>query len=75
MTYAMEEYIGYLKWRDSDNCSIVPEDIAEQSIPVEEEPIPLRSIAEVEAEINIFKKWNRDVPDELLDEYNRLLGM
>lgn len=75
MTYAMKEYISYLKWRDSDNCSIVPEDIAEQSIPVEEEPTPLRSIAEVEAEINIFKKWNRDVPDELLDEYNRLLGM
>lgn len=32
-----------------------------------------RTLAEVEAEISIFRKWNRDVPEELLEEYQKLL--
>lgn len=73
MTEALELYIDYLKWRDSDEFEMTPDDLAENEPSADEEPMPQRSIAEVEAEINIFKKWNRDVPEELLEEYYRLV--
>lgn len=72
MTDALILYIDYLKWRESDGIDITA-NIADADIQ-DTEPVPARSLQEVETEINIFRKWNRDVPEELLEEYQRLLN-
>lgn len=74
MTDALSLYIDYLKWRESDGIDITA-NIAETDTDIQDtEPVPARSLQEVETEINIFRKWNRDVPEELLEEYQRLLS-
>lgn len=74
MTDALTLYIDYLKWRESDGIDITA-NIAETDSDIQDtEPVPARSLQEVETEINIFRKWNRDVPEELLEEYQRLLN-
>ena len=72
MTDALTLYIDYLKWRESDGIDITA-NIADTDIQ-DTEPVPARSLQEFETEINIFRKWNRDVPEELLEEYQRLLN-
>lgn len=74
MTYSLGLYIDYLKWRQTEEIpvdDITTEDSSQES---DVEVSPKRSIFEVENEINIFKKWNRDVPEELLEEYRSLGG-
>ena len=74
MTDALSLYIDYLKWRESDGIDITA-NIAETDTDIQDtEPVPARSLQEVETEINIFRKWNRDVPEELLEEHQRLLS-
>lgn len=74
MTDVLSLYIDYLKWRESDGIDITA-NIAETDTDIQDtEPVPARSLQEVETEINIFRKWNRDVPEELLEEYQRLLS-
>jgi superfamily II DNA or RNA helicase len=74
MTDALTLYIDYLKWRESDGIEITT-NIAETDSDIQDtEPVPARSLQEVETEINIFRKWNRDVPEGLLEEYQRLLN-
>lgn len=73
MTDALSLYIDYLKWRDIDGHEIDIQNVEPKTIAEESEPVPARTISEVEAEISIFRKWNRDVPEELLEEYHRLL--
>lgn len=74
MTEALSLYIDYLKWRDADDTELQPDTIEQESEDTETETAPVRTLSEVEAEINIFRKWNRDVPEELLEEYQKLLG-
>lgn len=70
LTDTLGLYIDYLKWRKCDEEATHSVEFGNYS-PVEDTSTQ-RSIAEVENEINIFKKWNRDVPGELLSEYHRL---
>ncbi len=74
MTYALELYINYLKWRDSDdfNSDEIPEEDAVIEKPEDEHP--QRTLSEVELEISILKKWNKDIPEELYQEYKNLLN-
>lgn len=73
MTEALSLYIDYLKWRESDDTEVLPDTFDLEQEDAEAETAPTRTLAEVEAEINIFRKWNRDVPEELLEEYQKLL--
>lgn len=73
MTEALSLYIDYLKWRESDDTEVLPDTFDLDQEDAEAETAPTRTLAEVEAEINIFRKWNRDVPEELLEEYQKLL--
>ena len=73
MTEALSLYIDYLKWRESDDTEVLPDIFDLEQEDAEAETAPTRTLAEVEAEINIFRKWNRDVPEELLEEYQKLL--
>ncbi len=69
MTSSLETYINYLKWRQTDDAIATnPVDIDNMQ-EEQEEIAPERSIADVELEISVFKKWNKDIPDELLQEY------
>lgn len=72
MTEALSLYIDYLKWRESDDTELQPDTFEQEPEDTETETAPTRSLSEVEAEINIFRKWNRDVPEELLEEYQKL---
>ena len=73
MTEALSLYIDYLKWRESDDTEVLPDTFDLEQEDAEAETAPTRTLAEVEAEISIFRKWNRDVPEELLEEYQKLL--
>lgn len=73
MTEALSLYIDYLKWRESDDTEVLPDIFDLEQEDAEAETAPTRTLVEVEAEINIFRKWNRDVPEELLEEYQKLL--
>ena len=33
---------------------------------------PQRTLADVELEISVLKKWHMDIPEELLQEYEQL---
>lgn len=72
MTEALEYYINYLEWRVADGALEIEDarinEIADNDI----EEIPPRSIEEVEMEIKILRKWGKDVPEELLNEYKSL---
>lgn len=71
MTEALSLYIDYLKWRESETTEILTDNfIHEQDNP---ESCKARSLSDVEAEISIFRKWNRDIPDQLMEEYHKLL--
>ena len=72
MTDALTLYVDYLKWRESDGIDINTNIAETDSDTQDTEPVPARSLQEVETEINIFRKWNRDVPEELLEEHQRL---
>lgn len=73
MTEALGLYIEYLRWHQSDAAEF-PHLPDEKELIIEDpESAPCRSLEEVETEVNIFKKWNRDVPEKLLEEYQRLL--
>lgn len=73
MTEALSLYIDYLKWRETDDTEVLPDTFDLDQEDAEAETTPTRTLAEVEAEISIFRKWNRDVPEELLEEYQKLL--
>lgn len=70
ITEALKVYSSYLKWRE-EQASIIAEDIVVDYSSQKEET-PTRSLEDVELEIKILKKWGKDVPDELLNEYNIL---
>lgn len=74
MTEALSLYIDYLKWRESDDTEVLPDTFDLEKEDAAAETAPTRTLAEVEAEINIFRKWNRDVPEGLLEEYQKLLS-
>ena len=73
MTEALSLYIDYLKWRESGDTEVLPDTFDLEKEDAAAETAPTRTLAEVEAEISIFRKWNRDVPEELLEEYQKLL--
>ena len=54
--------------------TLQPDTFEQEPEDAEPETAPTRSLSEVETEINIFRKWNRDVPEELLEEYQKLRG-
>ena len=72
MTDALDYYINYLEWRQEEGALEIqnaePEEIPTHII----EETPSRTLEEVEMEIKILRKWSKDIPDELLQEYNRL---
>ena len=69
MTSSLEAYINYLKWQLSENAIVSDpvdlDDLQDQ----QEEIAPKRSIADVELEISVLRKWNMDIPDALMQEY------
>ena len=72
MTSALEAYINYLRWQLSEDTIVSdPVDIDELQ-KKQEEIAPKRSIEDVELEISVFRKWNMDIPDELMREYMAL---
>lgn len=72
MTTALEAYIDYLKWLlTEDAITSEPLDLEELQ-EEQEEIVPKRTIDDVEMEIAILRKWNKDIPDELIREYNSL---
>jgi len=72
MTSALEAYINYLKWQLSEDAIVTdPVDIEELQ-EKQEEIVPKRTIEDVELEISVLRKWNMDIPDELMREYMSL---
>ncbi len=72
MTTFLELYISFLQWRNSEEAALedYPE-LEEHSAPVAEDS-EQRTLEQVELEISIFQKWDRDIPDGLMKEYQRL---
>lgn len=66
MTSSLEAYINYLKWQQLEDNAI-----ADFEEPQEKKPeiAPQRKLQDVELEISILRKWNMDIPDELIQEY------
>ena len=72
MTTALEAYINYLKWLLTEDAIVSePVDLEELQENLEEISVK-RTIEDVELEISILRKWNKDIPDELIREYNSL---
>lgn len=69
MTSSLEAYINYLKWQlTEDDIATDPIDIDE--LQEKQEVIaPERTFEVVEMEISVLRKWNMDIPDELMREY------
>ena len=75
MTTALEAYIDYLKWLLTEDA-ITSEPLDLEELQEEQEEIaPKRTIEDVEMEIAILRKWHKDIPDELIREYNSLKKM
>ncbi len=72
LTNALERYIDYLSWRESDDAGIIDLDDVDSYKEEQTEIVPDRTLEVVEQEINVFRKWNRDIPEELLEEYELL---
>ena len=69
MTTSLEAYINYLKWRLSEDV-ILSEPVDLEELQEEQEEITAkRTLDVVEMEISILRKWNKDIPDELIREY------
>lgn len=72
MTTALEAYIDYLKWQLTEDA-ITSEPLDLEELQDEQEAIDaIRTIEDVEKEIAILRKWHKDIPDELIREYNSL---
>lgn len=68
MTECLSLYLDFLRWRLDEKVDIPVE--PEESN--HDENISRQTLAEIEKEISIFKKWNQDVPEALMDEYIKL---
>ena len=72
MTTALETYIDYLKWQLTEDA-ITSEPLDLEELQDEQEEIDaIRTIEDVKKEIEILRKWHKDIPDELIREYNSL---
>ncbi len=72
MTTSLEAYIDYLKWQLTEDA-ITSEPLDLEELQDEQEAIDaIRTIEDVEKEIAILRKWHKDIPDELIREYNSL---
>ena len=72
MTESLKHYIDYLKWRDCDNNILFDNEYNEEQ---QDDSIinnQSRTLAEVEMEMNVFRKWNKDIPEELIQEFKKL---
>ncbi len=69
MTSTLELYIDYLKWLTSEDAIHLDFDDIEELREKQETITPKRTIDDVELEISVFKKWKKDIPDELIQEY------
>ena len=72
MTSALEAYINYLKWQLSEDAIVADSVDIDELQEKQEEIAPKRSIDDVELEISVLRKWNMDIPDELMREYMAL---
>ena len=74
MTDALGQYIDYLQWRQSDEYDTVDITSEPPVLKSAEEENQKRSLADVENEIRILKKWDKSIPEALLQEYQSLKG-
>jgi superfamily II DNA or RNA helicase len=72
MTDALGQYIDYLRWRQSDEYDTVDIISEAPALKSADEENQKRSLADVENEIRILKKWDKSIPEALLQEYQSL---
>ena len=72
MTTALQAYIDYLKWKQTDEALLSEPVDLEELQEKQSEIKSQRTLADVELEISVLKKWHMDIPEELLLEYEQL---
>lgn len=72
MTTALQAYIDYLKWKQTDEALLSEPVNLEELQEKQSEIKSQRTLADVELEISVLKKWHMDIPEELLLEYEQL---
>ena len=72
MTSALELYIAFLQWRNTEESELEDYPEPEGDITASQKEDERRTLKQVELEISIFQKWDRDIPEGLLKEYRDL---
>ena len=72
MTSALELYIAFLQWRNAEESELEDYPEPEEDFAATQKEDERRTLKQVELEISIFQKWDRDIPEGLLKEYRDL---